>query len=100
MAAYMIIAARIADRDAFLRGYGVVAGDLVERYGGRYLLRAPGALALEGDWGDGCSIVISEWPDMQALRRFWDSEDYNAARKLREGVADVRVWAIEAPKIT
>ena len=99
MAAYMIVAAKVADRDAFLSGYGRAAAALVERYGGRYLLRAPGGVALEGDWGDGCSLVISEWPDMAALRRFWNSEDYKAARRLRDGVADVRVWAIEAPRI-
>lgn len=99
MTAYMIVAAKIADREAFLKGYSLVAADLVARHGGRYLLRAPGGVALEGDWGDGCSMVISEWPDMATLRRFWDSDEYKAARKLREGIADVRVWAIEAAMI-
>ena len=73
---------------------------LVERFGGRYLLRAPGAALLEGQWRDGASIVISEWPDMNALRRFWDSGESATAKSLRLGAADVQVIAVEAPKIT
>jgi uncharacterized protein (DUF1330 family) len=97
MPAYMIVAARISDRDAFLAGYGKAAGALVERFGGRYLLRAPGAELLEGAFGDGASVAISEWPDKEAARRFWDSPEYAEARKLREGLADCQVLLIEAP---
>jgi uncharacterized protein (DUF1330 family) len=54
---------------------------------------------LEGDFGDGASMVISEWPDKAAALAFWNSPDYAAARKLREGTAEVQVLLIEAPKI-
>jgi uncharacterized protein (DUF1330 family) len=99
MAAYMIITAKIADRDAFIAGYGAAAGALVEQFGGRYVLRGPGAQLLEGSFGDGASMVISEWPDVAAAQRFWNSPEYAAARTLREGIADVQVLLIEAPKI-
>ncbi|MCA3711242.1 MAG: DUF1330 domain-containing protein [Phenylobacterium sp.] len=97
MAAYMIVLAKIADREAFLGGYGKAAAALIEQHGGRYLLRGPGVRLLEGDWGDGSSAVVSEWPDMTALRAFWDSPEYAEVKKLRQGVADCRVWAVEAP---
>jgi uncharacterized protein (DUF1330 family) len=100
MPAYMIVTARIADRNAFLSGYGPAAAALVERYGGRYLLLGPGAELLEGGFGDGASVVISEWPDKVAARRFWDSPDYAAAKKLREGIAECQVLLIEAPAIS
>jgi uncharacterized protein (DUF1330 family) len=99
MPAYMIVTARIADRDAFIAGYGRAAAALVERFGGRYVLRAPGAQLLEGDFGDGASMVISEWPDKAAALRFWTSAEYAEAKTLREGVADVQVLLIEAPGI-
>ncbi len=95
----MIVLAKIADREAFIEGYGKAAAALLERHGGRYLLRAPGVALLEGDWGDGASAVISEWPDMAALHAFWNSPDYTEIKKAREGIAECRVWAIEAPKI-
>lgn len=99
MPAYMIVTARIADRNAFLAGYGPAAAALVEEYGGRYLLRGPGAELLEGDFGEGASVVISEWPDKEAARRFWDSADYTKVKALREGIADCQVLLIEAPAI-
>jgi uncharacterized protein (DUF1330 family) len=99
MPAYMIVTAKIADRDAFIKGYGAAAGALVEKFGGKYVLRGPGAELLEGEFGDGASMVISEWRDKAAAKAFWDSPEYAEAKKLREGVADVQVLLIEAPKI-
>ncbi len=99
MPAYMIVTAKIADREAFINGYGAAAGKLVAQFGGKYVLRGPGAELLEGDFGDGASMVISEWPDKDAARAFWNSPDYAEAKKLRAGVADVQVLLIEADKI-
>jgi uncharacterized protein (DUF1330 family) len=99
MPAYMIVTAKIKDREAFIQGYGTAAAKLVTQFGGRYVLRGPGAELLEGDWGDGASMVISEWPDRDAAKTFWNSPEYAEARKLREGVADVQVLLIDAPKI-
>ena len=96
MAAYMIIAAKISDRDAFIEGYGKAAAALVEQFGGRYVLRGPGAELLEGEFGDGASVVISEWPDKAAARRFWNSPEYAQVKRRREGIADCQVLLIEA----
>ena len=97
---YMIITALIHDRDAFLSGYSKATAPLVERFGGRYVLRAPGAETLEGDTPDGASVAISEWPDRAAARAFWNSPEYAEAKKLREELADVQVVLIDAPSIT
>jgi uncharacterized protein (DUF1330 family) len=99
MPAYMIVTAKIHDRAAFIAGYGAAAAKLVERFGGRYLIRAPGAELLEGSFGDGASMVISEWPDKAAVHAFWNSPEYQEAKKLRADLADVQVLVIEAPKI-
>jgi uncharacterized protein (DUF1330 family) len=99
MPAYMIVTAKIADRDAFIRGYGTAAAALIDKFGGKYVLRGPGAELLEGDWGDGASMVISEWPDTAAAKAFWNSPEYAEAKKLRAGIADVQVLLIEAPTI-
>ncbi len=99
MPAYMIVIAKIADRDAFINGYGAAAGALVAKFGGRYVLRGPGTELLEGSFGDGASMVISEWPDKDAAKAFWNSPEYAEAKKLRAGVADCQVLLIEAEKI-
>lgn len=96
MPAYMIVTATISDRDAFLAGYGAKAGELVEKFGGKYLMRAPGAVLLEGGFGDGGSVVISEWPNREAALAFWNSPEYREVKKLRENIADCQVLLIEA----
>ena len=97
MTAWLIVTAHIHDRPAFLAGYGPTAAALVERFGGRYVIRAPGAVQLEGAGGDGASVVVSEWPDKASALAFWNSPEYAEARKLREGIADVTVLLVESP---
>lgn len=99
MPADMIATCQIHDREKFISGYGAAAGALVGKFSGRYLLRAPGAELLEGNFGDGASMVISEWPDKAAVHAFWNSSEYAEAKKLREGIADCQVLPIEADGI-
>lgn len=96
MPAYLIVSAVISDREAFMAsGYPGAAAALLEQYGGRYLLRGPGAELLEGTFGEGGSVVISEWPDKEAARCFWNSPEYQEVKKLREHLGTCQVLLIE-----
>ncbi len=97
---YMVILAKISDRDTFIHGYSKATAPLVAKHGGRYIVRAPRGTLLEGQWGDGASVAISEWPNREAIKAFWDSPEYQEAKKLREGISDVQVLVIDAPKFT
>jgi len=97
MTAYMVIACKIHDRDKFISGYGQAVPKLVEKFGGEYLLVAPGATLLEGTLEGYTSMAISKWPSRDAATRFWESDEYAEVKKLREGLADVEVLLIEAP---
>ncbi len=99
MPAYVIVVAKIHDRAAFLAGYAAAAAELVEPLGVRYLLKAPGAVVLEGGWGDGASILVEEWPDRETVERHWNSPQYARLKAMREGLADMMIWMIEAPRI-
>ena len=99
MPAYMIISAKISDTNAFINGYGKAAAALVAQFGGHYVLRGPGAELLEGafgaiDWG-GASVVVSQWPDKEAARTFWNSPEYAEVKKLRDGLAECQVLLVE-----
>jgi uncharacterized protein (DUF1330 family) len=100
MRTYLIVTATISDREAFLAGYAPKAALLLEQFGGRYRMRAPGAQLLEGSFGDGGSVVISEWPSKEAALAFWNSPEYREAKTLREGISECQVIMIEAPDIT
>ena len=91
MTAWLVITAKVHDRPAFLAGYAPAAAKLVAQFGGRYLIRARGVETLEGPTADGASVVVSEWPDRAAAKKFWDSPEYREVSLMREGIADVTV---------
>ena len=94
MPAYMIVQIRLHADRATLAPYRDAVGSLSEQFGGRYLV-AGGAKVetLEGTH-DGRSLVIFEFPSMDALHSFWDSPQYAEVKKLREGLADLDIWAV------
>jgi uncharacterized protein (DUF1330 family) len=100
MKAYMIVRCVIHDREKFISGYGAQAAKLLEKYGGKYLIRSPGAIPLEGIEEDNNSVVISEWPSKERALEFWNSDEYQEIKKLREGIAECKVLIIEADAIT
>lgn len=97
MTAYMIVFAKIHDRDRFINEYGAPAAALVAKHGGEYVVRAPGVAAIEGDLFDGVSGVISKWPNRAAIDAFWSSPEYEELKKVRAPLADCNVMVIEAP---
>ena len=94
LAAYLVITAQIHDRAKLIEGYGRASAELTARFGGEYIIRAPGLDVLEGDHPGG-SLVISRWPDKATALAFWNSPDYAQVRKLREGIADCQVLIVE-----
>jgi len=96
---YMIVLAELNDRDRFLAGYARVVPDLVSRFGGHYVIRGSGGLFLEGGWCDSPSALVSEWPSREHAVRFWNSPEYAAAKKLREGTGHFQVLLIDAPAL-
>jgi len=99
MAAYMIIAVKMHEgaRDKFVSGYGAAVPAIVKKYGGEYVLVAPGAELLEGNLKGYTSMAISKWPSKEAVYKFWNSEDYAEVKKLREGLGECEVLVVEAP---
>ncbi len=97
MSAFMVIACKIHDREKFIAGYGQAVPKLVEKYGGEYVIVAPGATLLEGTLEGYSSIAISKWPSKEAALQFWNSNDYADVKKLREGLAEAEVLLVEMP---
>lgn len=98
MTAYLVIEARIHDRERFAT-YARATPPLVARHGGRYIVLGGQQSPLEGDW-TGARVVISAWPDAAAARRFWDSPEYAEARRLREGTGEFRVLLVDGTDTT
>jgi uncharacterized protein (DUF1330 family) len=60
----------------------------------RYLVRGGELAVLEGDW-EPSRLVVLEFEDLEAAKRWYDSERYRQARTLREGAARLRMVAVQ-----
>jgi len=55
---------------------------VIAAFGGRYLVRGGPAESVEGAFGFGRPVVL-EFPDMEKLRAFYDSEAYAPLLRIR-----------------
>lgn len=97
MPAYMIIAAKMHDREKFVAGYAQAVPPIVKKFGGEYVITGPGAELLEGSLEGYGSVAVSKWPDKETAKAFWNSPEYQEAAKLRKDVAEVQVLLVEVP---
>ena len=85
MAAYMIAHIQITDPERFER-YREAVPPIIERYGGRYLIRGGAAETLEGDWTVP-RLVVLEFADHDAAKRFYQSPAYQEILPIRLGAS-------------
>jgi uncharacterized protein (DUF1330 family) len=86
VSAYLISRLSIRDAEAMAR-YVAGAPATVAEFGGRYLVRANAATALEGSWDDD-RIVVLEFPTREAALAWYHSPAYRELRDLRWSAAD------------
>jgi uncharacterized protein (DUF1330 family) len=93
MAAYIIAQINVTD-PAKYQEYAKLAGPATLKYGGRFLVRGGTKSVLEGEVPYQ-RIVVTEFPDVEAAKRFYASPEYQAARERRIGAADFSMMVIE-----
>ena len=93
MPAYVIAETDVHDAEQY-EHYKAAAPETIAAYGGRYAARGGELSVFEGDW-DPARLVILEFDDLEAARRWYESPEYTEVRKLREGAATFRVVAVQ-----
>lgn len=93
MPAYIIAQIEVKDPQKY-QEYAKLAGPATLKYGGRFLVRGGNKTVLEGNipW---TRIVVTEFPDIDAAKRFYQSPEYQAAREKRLGAADFNMMVVE-----
>lgn len=82
------------NRDA-MEEYGRNVPQMVERYGGKYLLARRDPEVLEGDWNPG-PIVLVEFPSRETLFAFYKSEEYRPWLEMRQRHGKTRIVISES----
>jgi uncharacterized protein (DUF1330 family) len=94
MPAYVIASVREAhDQDALVE-YRQRNSEAVAQYGGRFLVRGGAIDVREGDW-EPQRVVVIEFDDAAAARRWYDSEEYQAAIPIRQGASTTDLILVE-----
>lgn len=88
MAAYAI--GRLQMRDpAWLAEYGPKTEALVEKHGGRYIVRGGAMETLEGGNPLPNAMVVLEFPSMERANAWYNDPDYAPLIKLRQTGSDL-----------
>jgi uncharacterized protein (DUF1330 family) len=93
MRTYVIAEIQITDPVAY-DDYRPLAAASIARFGGRFIVRGGKADLLEGEPPPE-RIVVIEFPDADTARRWYNSEEYQAALKIRQAASRSRVLLVE-----
>jgi uncharacterized protein (DUF1330 family) len=92
LTAYVIGEADITN-PAAMQAYGPMIVAAVNKYGGKYLARGARPEVLEG--GPAHNILIIEFENAEAARRWYASPEYQAAKAVRQGNSNLRLLLVE-----
>jgi uncharacterized protein (DUF1330 family) len=93
MAAYVIATVSIKDEARYAQYRAMVPATL-QQYGGRFVVRGGAVETLEGDWKPG-RVVVLEFADAAAARRWYDSPEYAPAKALRHDTSEGKLILVE-----
>jgi uncharacterized protein (DUF1330 family) len=92
MAAYVIGDVNVKNPEAY-QEYRKQVLATIEKYGGRFLVRGGEHEVLEGAWRPR-RLVILEFPDMAAAKKWYRSSEYAPLIKLRQTASDGNLVAV------
>jgi uncharacterized protein (DUF1330 family) len=93
MSAYIIAEVEVTDPSTYA-SYRAQTPGVVARHGGRFIVRGGAAETLEGE-GEPGRLVVLEFPDLAAARRFYASPEYQAIIGIRHQAAKSRLILVE-----
>ena len=93
MSAYLIVELEVTDPAKFQR-YRELVPPIIEKFGGRYIVRGGGTEVLEGNW-EPKRIVVLEFETAQKAKECMESEEYRPVKQLRLESANTNMVLVE-----
>jgi len=86
MTAYIIARINVTDVEQYKKYIAVTPG-IIQSFGGRFIARGGETVTLEGP-EETRRVVLLEFPSLERAVEWYNSEEYQAAKQLREGAAE------------
>ena len=107
MSAFFIIHRREIKDPDHLKAYRMGVDETIRKFGGKVVVRADGFEVLEGDWHPGEKrndaepelITVVQFPDMTALKAWYDSDEYAELKSIRQQSAVSDAVAVETRRV-
>jgi len=93
MAGYLLAMIEVTDPERYAKYMAETPG-IIAKFGGRFVVRGGEKVTLEGP-DENRRLALIEFPSLERVREFYNSEDYQEAKRLREGAAKVSIIAVE-----
>ena len=85
MTAYIIVHMDVTDPEQY-REYAKLTPAVIDRYGGKFIVRGGTKVTLEGP-EETRRLVVVEVPSMEQAQAFYHSPEYQQAKAVRDGAA-------------
>lgn len=89
---YLVAHIRVDDEEAF-KQFGPMSGAAIQDHGGRVLVRSPSGEVQEGSMKP--LTIVVEFDDLETAQRFYHSDAYTEARRLREACSETDLVLVE-----
>ena len=93
MPAYLIANIELHDAERY-KAYIEHVPALIEKHGGKYLVRGGRSEVLEGGWSP-TRLIVLEFPSRDAAVAFYDDPDYAPYKELRQAVSTTSLILVE-----
>ena len=93
MPAYLMVRAKVTDMKQY-QEYMKLTPAILEKYGGRFIIRGGKKVILEGPEVTERMVMV-KFDSVDAARRMYDSDEYQAAVKVRQGAAEASFIVME-----
>ena len=93
MKAYVIADVNVKDPEHYPEYTSQVVAT-IEKHGGRFIARGGSVEVLEGKWKPNRTVII-EFPDMESLKRWYNSPEYAPLIKLRQKYSEGSLICVE-----
>lgn len=93
MAAYIVVEVEVHNPQEY-EDYKKLVPPSLQPFNGKFIVRGGAAETLEGNWQPK-RIVVLEFPNKEAAKAWWSSDEYAPAKTLRQRTAATQMILVE-----